>query len=1033
MLATIVLLSAMYAQADLASVRGNEPSSTTSIQQTVEVKGKVVDKSGNPIVGATIAVKGTTRGTATANDGTFALKVLPNDKTIQASFIGMKTQEMAVPHNGIPLNIILEDDARMIEDVIITGYGSYKKSAYAGSASTVKTDVLKDVPTSNLNQMLQGVTPGVTLTGASNQPGSAAHIRIRGLGSFNASNDPLYVIDGVPINAGNVSTLDSDGGFDIMSTINPSDIENLTVVKDAAAASLYGSRAANGLILITTKKGKSGKPSFYFKSDWGYTDLAMNYREIMGGQERRDVIFEGLVNSGLEGYAKDANNILLPKMKPDEAVKYAEANVDKYAPKPWNGWADWKDLLFRKGFRQNYEVSASGGNEKVKYYSSIAFTDEKGITYQSNLNRITGRLNVNYQISPKLELSANVLFAQVEQDVNSEGGSYTSPIYSSRNTVTPSTPAYNQDGTYATWFPRNGGRNPKSTADLNFNRESINRAFNTLAATYSINKDLKLKSTFSYDYNIAKGKSWADPKTSDGAKDNGIAEKSYADRKYMVWSNTISYIKTFGEKHNFDAVIGYEIDSRDKDDLSGTSKNFANPNLNEIGNGAIPFSVGGYPTQNRMVSYISKVNYNFSNKYFLGASYRLDGSSKLHQNYRWGNFWSISGAYRLSSEEFMKNFNSINDLKVRASYGVNATLPSNLYGYYGLTSFGRDYNNMPGIAESQMGLDDLSWETSYSTNLGLDVALFKFLNVSVEWYQRKTKDLLIDKPVSLSTGFSSVLTNEGEMLNSGIEIEIKSANIQKKNFTWTTSLNLAHNRNEILRLDGIQTQIPSGNQIRKVGEAYNTFYLREYAGINPSNGKPQFYTNTIDKDGNLVKEITEDWQKANPIVWKSAAPKVTGGISNYLNYEFIDLGFTFSYTLGGFSFDNAGQKLEHGGSQPDANIPVYYRDRWKKDGNNSKYERFIINNPSPMSSWSSTRRIHSTDHLRLKNITLGASLPTNWISRMKLNKARLYFSANNILTWAAYGDYDPEVPEDGSVYFETPALKTLTFGIELNF
>lgn len=995
-----------------------------SVQQTVEVKGKVIDKAGNPIPGATISVKGSSKGTSALSDGSFSIKVGPNDKVFIISFVGMKSTEVTAPRNSTPITITLEDNAQMIEDVIITGYGTFKKSAYAGSASSVKTEALKDVPTTNLSQMLQGVTSGITLSGSSNQPGSAAQIRVRGMGSFNASNNPLYVIDGVPVTSGNVSMLGSNGGLDIMSTINPSDIESITVIKDAAAASLYGSRAANGVILIKTKSGKDGKSSFSFKSDWGFSDFATSYRKPMGGEERRSVIYEGLINKATIQDGLDA----------EKAKAFADSKIDEYAPKPWNGWADWTDLLFRKGFHQNYEVSATGGTDKVKYYTSLGYNNSEGVSFQSKLERISGRLNVSYKMTPKMELGANVLFSEVQQEVSGEGSSYTSPLYSSRNTVTPSNAAYNEDGSYASDFPRNGDRNPKSTADLNYDKEWINRALNTVYGSYDFTSNLKFKTTYTYDFSVSKGRSWRDPRTSDGAKDNGKTEKVYSDRKYWVWTNILSYEKTFNDKHNVDAVVGYEVDSKFRDELSGVKKNFPSINDNDIDNGSIPYAVGGYYVQTRMVSYISKLNYNYSNKYYLGASFRRDGSSKLASKNRWGNFWSVSGAWRISGEDFMRPFNDIvTDMKVRASYGVNATLPSEYYGYLNLTSYGNDYDGEPGIAESQIAYDKLTWESNYNINLGVDFELFNRINVTAEWYQRKTKDLLIDKPLTLTSGFPTILTNEGKMLNRGIEVDIKTTNIQQKDLTWTTSINLSHNRNEILRLDGVQQQIPSGSQIRKVGYPYHTFYLREFAGINPENGMPQFYTNNIDANGKQVKDITEDPSKANPIVGKSASPKLTGGISNYLNYKFIDLGFTFTYSLGGYSYDNAAQKLEHSGSEPDANIPTYYRDRWKKKGDNAKYEVFIVDNKMAMSDWSSDRRVHSTDHLRLKNFTLGATLPSRWAKMANLTKARVFFSASNLLTWAAYNDYDPEVTESGSVYFELTPLKKLTFGIELNF
>lgn len=1013
------------------AITGAATNTPASVQQTLEVKGRVVDKNGTPITGATVFAKISNKGTATDIDGNFTIKVANAEKTLSISFIGMKTGEVAVPRNGIVVTVTLEDDATMIDDVIITGYGTFKKSAYAGSASTIKTEALKDVPTTNLTQMLQGTSPGVTLSGSSNQPGSAAQVRVRGMGSFNAGNNPLYVIDDVPVMSGDASSLGSNAGFDLMSSINPADIENITVIKDAAAASLYGSRAANGVILIRTKSGKSGKPVFSFKADMGVTDFAMQYRTPMGGEERRTVLYEGLRNQGLRGLSKTNSYV---KMTEDEATAYADANINIYAPKPWCGWVDWTDILFRKGFHQNYEFSASGGDDKFKYYGSIGYTDSEGVTYQSNLERVTGRLNVSYKFTPKLEIAANLLYSEVQQDVSSEGTTYTSPLYSSRNTATPSNPPFNEDGTYATYFPRMDGRNPKGTADLNYNREWITRVFNTVKATYSFSDKLKFRSTFSHDYTINKGKSWNDPRTSDGLKDNGRADMAFEERKSTVWSNVLSYETSFREKHQFDAVVGYEINKRYNDNLGGVTKNFAKSSYQAISNGAVPYSVSGNPSESRMISYISKVNYSYNNRYFAGASYRRDGSSRLASHNRWGDFWSVSGAWRASGEEFMSSLSDvITDLKLRASYGVNATLPSVYYGYQNLTNLIGQYAANPTLIESQITTNNLTWETNYNFNVGIDLSLFNRVNITVEWYNRNTKDLLFDKPVSFITGFSTILINEGQMLNRGVDVDIKTTNIQRKDFTWSSSINFNHNHNEVLRLDGVQEEIPAGSQIRKIGHPYFTYYLIEFAGINPETGAAQYYTNSLDANGNRVKDITEDPNKANPIVSKKAAPNLTGAIGNTLTYKFVDLSFTFTYSLGGYSYDNAAQKLEHGGSEPYANIPTYYRNRWQKDGDITNYEAFIVGNPLPVSDWATTRRLHSTDHLRLKNFSLGATLPKRWIQPLKISKARLFCSASNLLTWAAYDDYDPEVPESGSVFFEIPPLKTVTVGIEINF
>ena len=701
--------------------------SKIALQQQITVSGTIVDTKGVPIPGVSVVVKGTTKGITTDLDGRFTLVVESSTSKLVISFVGMKTQEISIPEGQNPvINIILEDDTVMLDDVIITAYGTYKKSSYAGSASTVKTDALKDVPTVNFSEMLQGSIAGIQVSSASNQPGGAVSLRVRGLGSFNASNSPLYVVDGVPMIAGDIST-QSYGGFDIMSSINPSDIESMVIIKDAAAASLYGSRAANGVILIKTKSGKKGKTVFSYKSDFGTSDFAMQYRPVLNGQERRDVLYEGLINKAT----------MIDGLDQAAATIYADGIINTYAPVPWSGYADWNSILFRKGSHQNHEFSVSGGNEKLTFFSSLGYTEQEGISYQSYLKRVSGRLNLSFKATEKLEVGANLLFSNVQQDVSDEGGVYTSPLYSSRNTVNPSEPAYNPDGSYATAFARNGGRNPKSAMDFNYNRQWLTKAFNTLFAEYKFTSALRFKTTFSYDYNLLKGNEWNDPRTSDGAKVNGDMSVEYRDYKKILFSNVLGYEKTFFEKHNVDALIGYDVDGYNRDYLDGYKSNFPNVNKHDISNASALADVGGYSSQYRMLSYISRLNYNYDNKYYFGLSFRRDGSSRLKPENRWGNFWSLSSAWKVSSESFMQPYKKVvSDLKLRASYGVNGTLPSAYNGFMNLTGFGYDYNGEPGIAENQIAYSELSWETNYNFNTGIDVSFFDRVNVTMEYYSK---------------------------------------------------------------------------------------------------------------------------------------------------------------------------------------------------------------------------------------------------------------------------------------------------------
>ncbi len=873
--------------------------------------------------------------------------------------------------------------------------------------------------------MLQGNATGVQFSAASGQPGASSNVSIRGMGSINASNTPLYVIDGVPVMSGSINSIDSDAGLDIMSTLNTNDIASITVIKDAAAASLYGSRAANGVIIITTKQGQQGKPKVSLQADWGFSDFAMEYRPVMSGQQRRDYIYNGLYI----GQIRDGES--------EEAAKaYADENIDDYAPVPWCGFVDWDDVLFKKGSHQQYEASLSGGTDKFKYYSSIAYLKQEGITQRSGLERLTGRLNVEYKATNKLTMGANVLFSNVNQDVYSEGFTYTSPFYSSRSAVTPSDPVYNEDGTWNRSLIRIGDRNPALANAYDSQREYVTRTFNTVYGQYEFIKDLKFKSTFSYDYITTKGKDWADPRTSNGEDINGGMEKKYYERRKMVWGNQLSYAKTFAEVHHLDGLLGYEIDDQYRDYLSGYATNFATSDKNDISNGKKTESVSGSNTRTRMVSYIGRVNYDYDNKYFLGASYRVDGSSRLERSHRWGNFWSVSGAWRIIEENFMKPTNKwLTDLKLRASYGVNGTLPSDYYGYMALSSLGSGYNEQPAIIISQLANANLKWETNYNLNLGLDFALFDRVNVTLEYYLRNTKNLLMDSPVSMTTGFSSYLMNVGQLRNQGVELEINSTNIKNKNFEWKTTFNLSHNTNKVVNLDGDQTEIISGTQIHKIGHSYRTFYMIEFAGINPENGNPQFYTNDLLEDGTYSKEITENATKAKSIMLdKHAEPNITGGLYNSFRYKWFDLSFLFNYQFGGYSYDTWAQKTEHGGYDMEANIPTYYADSWKNPGDITKYECFYDKSSSvAMHKITNSRRLHSTDYFRLKTLTFGFTLPKQWTSAIGISNARLYMSANNLLTWAAWDYYDPESVVNGSATQSTPPLKTVTFGLNLNF
>ncbi len=992
-------------------------------QTNKSISGKVVDGSGIPLPGVTIVAKGTTIGVITDASGNYKFEIPSSIKFLVFSFIGMETQELAI-NNKTQLNVTMSENSTTLDEVIATGYSTVKKSAFAGSASVVKMAERADIPTNDFKSLLQGSAPGVQLSSSSGALGASTNVTIRGLGSFNASTSPLYVIDGVPVMT-SISSGQS-GGTDIMSTINVSDIENVTVIKDAAAASLYGSRAANGVIVITTKTGKNGKASFNAKADWGFSQYATDYRPVMGGPERRETFWEGLYNQAL----------YLNNKTETQAKEYADANIDDWAPQPKKGtplteWTDWENELFNNSAPyENYEFSASKGDKKSSFYTSLSYNNQDGIVRQQNLERFTGRLNVKYKMTDKLQLGANILFSRIKQFGSNEGTTYTSPLYSSRHKVSASDYIYELDGSYNTNLLENGERNPKSALDFNYKRQLIDRSFNTVFANYTIIDGLIFNTTLSLDHTNSEYKSWTDPRSTDGMNNNGSLSNNFYQYDQMVWKNNLTYNKTLNNVHNLDAIIGYEAHEYKRKYISGTKENFPNVDKEQISNGSVTTDLSGSGDNGwRLISYLGNVNYNYDNKYYLGLSARTDASSRLYTNSRWGTFWSVSGAWRVSSEEFMNNIsNSLSDLRLRASYGTNGTLPSGFYGYMDLVSFGYEYNSKPGILETQIGNKNLKWEKNYNLNLGIDFRLFNKIGATVEYYKRQTSDLLMDMDLSLVTGFSSILTNVGEVQNTGFEVDINANIIEKNNFSWTSSMNFGQNKNKIIDLGG-QEQIVGSYTIRNVVQSYYQYYLKDFAGINPETGYPQYYIN--DPKNLNDRSVTENAGKANYITYKSPDPKLSGGWTNNLKYKLFDLNFLFTYTLGGYSYDRGAQKLEHAGKSEKGAIQALYRDRWKKPGDITNIEMFMVGNPYSMASVINSRRIHSSDHLRLKNLTFGFSLPKEIVRKANLENVRLFFSGTNLLTWAAYDGYDPEIPRNGIYYFETPKMKTYTFGVDI--
>lgn len=998
--------------------------------QQLEIKGIVTSSDDKlPLIGATVSVKGVAeRGVVTDIDGRFVLDVDASDKILVVSYVGMKTAEVKVPKNGV-LNVVLTPESQNLEEVVVTGYGNFSKSSFTGSANTLRADMLKNVPVLSVEQKLQGMTTGVNITSGSGQPGANQSIRIRGMGSFNASNEPLFVIDGVPVTSGSMGAgTGADAAYmnnaktNVMSTLNPADIENITVIKDAAAASLYGSRAANGVILITTKKGAVGRTRVTLSASGGFSDAAVNFRPTLNGDQRREMIYEGLYNSAIDKGMESLD-------------EYAKANIDMYAGIPELGYTDWRKELLRTAHNQNYEVSASGGNERTTFYSSLGFNRQEGLVENSSLDRYSARLNVTQKVGSRAEIGGNMMFTQMSQEMNEERGSNINPFLCVAVSATPSMPVRDASGNYVGSYP---GTNVNPLRDIrtDYNRSRMTRMFSTGYASVDIIKGLKLKETLSYDYTVQKDSRYLNPLSGAGPKSGSDAQTSKGFTEYgkFLSSTSINFVRTFATKHHLDVLAAYELESYQSDKAMGEKAKLPSDVLLEPDNAAVLKSFASSTQAYRMISYLSRLNYDYDDRYYIAGSYRRDGSSRLAPESRWGDFWSVSGMWHLSNESFMHAVKPVlNDVKIRASYGVNGNQPGALYGYMGLYSYGQNYMGAAGSYESAQANPGLKWEKNYNLNLGIDLAFINRIFVTLEYYNRDTKDLLYNRPISATTGFLNYLANIGQLNNKGVELELRTINFASPDFNWTSVLNLTHNRNKIVTLDGDMKQSIEGSWfIHKVGLPYNSFYVKEFAGVDTQTGKALYYLNTQDEQGNYNKEKTDDASKAQAIPYKSADPKIAGGFTNILSYKWFDLGLTFTYSLGGYSFDKAGTLIETDGSKEKSyNLPVYALDRWQKPGDITDVPRFVLEQGAGPQN--SSRYIHSTDHIRLKNLTLGFTLPGQWTQKALIENARIYFSGTNLLTWAKWNQYDPEVPVNGEVFCEAPAMRTFNFGVEITF
>lgn len=1037
--------------------------SLSSWSQTIKVTGVVYAEDGDePVIGASVLVKGTTLGTVTNIEGAFVLQNVPQTaKTLVVSYVGMRKTEVAIKPQ---MKIVLKADSELLDEVMVVAYGTAKKSSYAGSASLVKSDALKDLPTTSFESALNGKVAGLTVTSSSGQAGSAPSIRIRGNGSMNASNEPLYVVDGVPVVSGNIGQM-SDYTYstnNVMNSLNPEDIESISVLKDAAASSLYGSRAANGVVLITTKRGREGKPVVGLKASVGFTPCwATDNYEAAGVQEQVNMLYtvfhdyatsDGDSNEDANAYALKQLNKKFNKhgyqFSTSGTGAFENVAIGEYDKSGRAGkYFDWEDAYFRTAVYQTYDLSVSGATPTTNYYTSLSYTKDQGRIKVNSFDRISGRVNLSQKVGKWMEFGTNVSLSRTNKSGYNDTRSTGDNLFMQTRNLLWGLYWPTDYKTGDPWTSRYGSYAQNQLYYMNeCENESINSRISAVETlTLHLMKGLDIKSIFSYDNTTVKDHLYRSANHYAGSSVGGQVHEMRTIYEKVVSSTTASYNNTFGH-HTIGLLAGFEAEKNKTDFTRSTGEGLPTSTLHTVST-AGTLSAGGYNWGNAMVSILSKVDYNWKERYYASASFRRDGSSRLSPDTRWGNFWSVAGAWRILSEPFMKEVPLLSDLRLRASYGVNGTLPTNNYGYINLMSYGNKYLGNPGGTITTMANADLSWETSYTLNLGLDFGLFdNRLRGTIEYFNRNSKDLLQDVPISSVTGFGSVLQNIGEINNKGVEVELSGDIIRNRNLTWSAGLNATFLKSKVTKLYNGADIIwydPTGDDDRaqylyREGESTLAFYGYEWAGVNPENGKSVYYVNDPDdpKAGDFEyngRGATYDYDNAYETILGDVIPKVTGGINTNISWKGIDLGLNFIYKIGGKLYDSAYKDVADDGYYWERiRAKSYYDNMWNPTRTNGSQPAIRGIDLTDSMQYSS-RHIHNASFLRLKTLSLGYSLPKALISKVMLSNARIFFNASNLLTLAKYKEADPEVNSYGTRGWETPIGKTFVFGIDLKF
>ncbi|MGZ2370246.1 SusC/RagA family TonB-linked outer membrane protein [Ancylomarina sp. YFZ004] len=1027
------------------------------LAQSREISGIVTSADdGLSIPGVSVIIKGTTIGTTTDFDGKYTIAT-EEGQTLVFSFVGMKATELAA--NTDIINLVMESESIGMDEVMVVAYGTVKKSTFTGAASEVKADELENLAVPTFTDALQGSSSGIQVNSASGDPGSGSTIRIRGIGSLNADAGPLYVIDGIIINSGNVSQLhdssdpSSVAATDVLSTINPSDIASMTILKDASATSIYGARAANGVVLITTKKGKSGKANISFDAKWGISTLPNKGYDLMSSEQYFKHYFDAYRATGLS--VNDSNSKTISALSGNNPY-----NVEN--PLGSNGLAvdgaklvtdtDWIDEVFRTGKSQEYNLSASGGSDKTSYFISLGYSNQEGIVGGTDFERISTRINLETELSKRMKIGTNTSLTYTDQN---RASASTSGASSTRNALLygNAIPVYEQGANGKDAVDDKGNKiynfnNPVSQ-DFNPLYTVDNDVYNTktyrvLSGIYGVlNLDdvvdgLEFRTDESIDFYTVDDSQFYNPFHGNGPSVNGRGYAYATWNSYWTTSNKLTFDKTIGD-HHFNALVGFEASENRTRVVEAQATQYAiygDVVLPELSNAANYEAAGSSINKWSMMSYLARVNYDLLNKYYVSLSWRNDGSSRFGADNRKGNFYSIGASWRASEEDFMADISWIDNLKVRGSFGTSGNDQVGLYSFK--TNFSSwNYDGKAGNALYLPGNPALGWEQSAALTVGVDYTVFGGkLSGSLEYYSRKTQDLLYKTPISLVSGFPSVTKNSAEMKNYGVEMSADYRAIDSDDFKWDVAVNLTFNKNEITYLP-VPKQI-NGSKIWTEGGSMHDFYLLKWAGVDETNGSPLWYKKVKNAQGEETGELetTSTRNSADKFNVGSSQPVAYGGIQNAFTYKNWTLSANIYFSVGGNILDNVEADLLNDGNNLGYQLSTKQLDSWTPANTKTNVPVFVPNNSNSSNYSLSDRYLYDATYAKLKAVTLSHNFSKNITNKMGVSRFSVYVSGNNLLTWTKESDFkgfDPEVGLAGRTGYVTPNPRTIVFGVKLGF